>query len=1149
MMTGRRGYALVFGLLLVTAVAVELLSLRSRYRATLAHWEARQSSIADDRARMVSDWLKERQADTEALASRVSVVVALRARPGGPPTTSKLTRELTLSLDGFAHAYEYPGVYVLDLQGRVVGRSSRAPELDAQATEACRITARSGEPQSELLGDVPDRRRFFFTYPVSAKEAIASPMPRAPHILGVVAILANPARTLFPQLMTETVPTRTGEVMLVRRAGSEVEYIAPLRHIAIGATGLRRPYHEALASAAAFDGREAFGEFRDYRGVSVLAATRRIPATGWGLVCKVDRDEALGDFYRMAWVEGLTALLVIAALGGLLVAHQRYAAALASKGEQERFRALVQASAQVVWTTNPQGEVEDMPAWRAFTGQTVEEVRGWGWATALHPDDREPTTAIWREALEARSLYDTEYRIRRKDGEYRYFSARGVPVLEPDGGIREWVGFCADIHDRKMAEQELRRLNRALRTLSECNQAMVRAREESELLASVCRILVDDGGYRLAWVGYVEHDEEKSVRPMGWAGHEDGYLALVNASWADNDRGQGPTGTAIRSGQTQVARNLREDPQFAPWREEAIRRGYASSIALPLVQNGQPFGALMLYSPTVNAFDDEEVRLLTELARDLEYGIQALRTRAERARAQDELQRANAYNRSLIEASLDPLVTISPEGKITDVNSGTERATGCSRTELIGTDFSNYFTHPTRARAGYEQVFREGSVEDYELDIRHRDGHTTPVLYNATVYRDDAGEVMGVFAAARDIAERKRVEEELRLSRERLVLAFRAGQSGSFEWDIQKNANVWSPEIEELYGVAPGEFGGTFEAWEKLVLPEDMEAARRMAVAALQSGELIGEWRVRRASDGEIRWLTARGKVFFDGAGRPTRMIGINVDITDRKRAEEALRKLNETLEKRVRERTAELEATNKDLEAFTYSVSHDLRSPLRHVDGFSRLLVEDFGAQLPPEARHYLERIQSGTRQMGQLVDDLLNLSRIGRQELRLQITGLGSLADEVIGELKNENRGRQIEWKVASLPFVECDPSLMKQVFANLLSNAVKFTRPRKSAVIEVGAERGEGSPVVFVRDNGVGFSMKYADKLFGVFQRLHRPEEFEGTGVGLATVQRIITKHHGRVWAEAGLDQGATFYFSLEEAGQTRPRAGKLQEEHHA
>lgn len=242
------------------------------------------------------------------------------------------------------------------------------------------------------------------------------------------------------------------------------------------------------------------------------------------------------------------------------------------------------------------------------------------------------------------------------------------------------------------------------------------------------------------------------------------------------------------------------------------------------------------------------------------------------------------------------------------------------------------------------------------------------------------------------------------------------------------------------------------------------------------------------------------------------------------------LHRAGEELEQRVLDRTADLAAANAELQAFTYSVSHDLRAPLRHIDGFSRILIDEHSSKLDAPALHLLRRVREGATHMGQLVDDLLNLSRVSRQELRVQVTGLNSIVEGVVASLAAETKERVIDWRIGRLPFVECDPGLMKQVFSNLLANAVKFTRVRERAVIQVDKKTENGETAVFVRDNGVGFSLKYADKLFGVFQRLHRAEDFEGTGVGLATVQRIIGKHGGRVWAEAELDQGATFYFTM-------------------
>jgi signal transduction histidine kinase len=242
--------------------------------------------------------------------------------------------------------------------------------------------------------------------------------------------------------------------------------------------------------------------------------------------------------------------------------------------------------------------------------------------------------------------------------------------------------------------------------------------------------------------------------------------------------------------------------------------------------------------------------------------------------------------------------------------------------------------------------------------------------------------------------------------------------------------------------------------------------------------------------------------------------------------AEESLKQANERLERR----TAELSETNIELESFAYSVAHDLRAPLRHIAGYSGALAQDYGPRLDEEGLRCLGKIASSARQMGRLVDDLLALSQVGRQELAFQETGLGSLVAQAVEDLAPESAGRELEWRIGELFSVECDPGLMKQVFMNLLSNAVKYTRRQEHAVIQVGQSTQNGERAIFIRDNGAGFEMQYADKLFGVFQRLHKARDFEGTGVGLAIVQRIIRKHGGRIWAEAAVDQGATFFFTL-------------------
>jgi light-regulated signal transduction histidine kinase (bacteriophytochrome) len=263
----------------------------------------------------------------------------------------------------------------------------------------------------------------------------------------------------------------------------------------------------------------------------------------------------------------------------------------------------------------------------------------------------------------------------------------------------------------------------------------------------------------------------------------------------------------------------------------------------------------------------------------------------------------------------------------------------------------------------------------------------------------------------------------------------------------------------------------------------------------------------------------------------------VEAQMTERQRAEAALRDsearirmLNADLERRVLERTAELEDTVKELEAFSYSVSHDLRAPLRAVNGFSRVLVQDCGPQLAPDAQGYLRMVSDNAQQMGRLIDDLLAFSRLGRQQLRTQRVLPAEVVRSALDELAPELEGRQVQIVLGELAACQADPVLLRQVYVNLLSNALKFTRRRDVARIEIASGEMDGQATFFVKDNGAGFDMRYADKLFGVFQRLHRAEDYDGTGVGLAIVNRIVHRHGGRVWAEAAPDQGATFFFTL-------------------
>ena len=493
--------------------------------------------------------------------------------------------------------------------------------------------------------------------------------------------------------------------------------------------------------------------------------------------------------------------------------------------------------------------------------------------------------------------------------------------------------------------------------------------------------------------------------------------------------------------------------------------------------------------------------------------------------AEKDLRESEERFRATFEQAAVGIAHVGLNGRWLKVNQRLCEILGYSREEMLQCDFAS-ITHPDDVAADWENVRRltEGSSDTFTMEKRYLRKGGEVVWANLTValVRDEAGEPRYFISVVEDMSARKAAEKAMA----RLADLLNQAQEPIFVWKLGGGIVYWNRAAEELYGYSKEEATGRrSHDLLKTLQPCPVEEFEALL---LQNGAWSGEL-THTTKDGRVLIIESRHKVVRDDG--ETLVLESNRDITERKRAQEQLSDINATLEKRVAERTRQLHEANSELEAFAYSVSHDLRAPLRSIDGFGQILLREYAGRVIDEAgERYIQKMSAAASKMANLIQDLLNLSRISRTELKRQKVDMSELANSVIEDLKAQAPGRVVELKVEEDMLVEADPRLLRVALDNLLGNAWKFTSKQADARVEFRSTRAAGKTLYFIRDNGAGFSMDHSGNLFGPFQRLHRDSEFEGTGIGLAIVQRVIHKHGGRISADAEVGKGATFYFTL-------------------
>jgi len=754
----------------------------------------------------------------------------------------------------------------------------------------------------------------------------------------------------------------------------------------------------------------------------------------------------------------------------------------------------------------------------------------------VHPDDRMRVDEATKRSLAGQAEYDIEYRAIWPDGTERWIAAKGQVYKNAAGENTHMDGILFDITERHRVEDALRQSEERFR------------------------------------------DMLNGIPQLTWVADADGRMFWYNERWYEY------TGTSFQQMEGLGWQSV-PDPEFLPNVREkwaaSIADGTAFEMECPLRAADGSFGTFLTRVVPIKGVDGRVLRWfgtstdiserarneqrLAELARELSHRAEEL------ANSRKALDAQTGMFQLVLSSMGEGLIAADLQGRFLIFNDAAHDLMGRGPEDLPTEQWTQHYkvflpdgiTPCPPDSLPLVRAIRGESVRVELIVQRPETLSSTSLEVTARPLRDSRGNKCGGVAVLHDVTERKRSEgelarraQELLQSRQDLEAQTLMLQSvldsmseGLVVADERGKFIIWNPAAERMVGLgaanlSPEEWSAHYGAYlpDKITpFPIEQNPLHRAIRGEVSSAEIF----FRNPELRDELWIESNGAPWRDKNGVVRGGVIAIRDITRQKAAELEIRKLNEHLEQRVAERTAQLQAANHELDAFTYSVSHDLRAPLRHIAGFSELLSKNFGSAMEPGAREYLQLIENGARHMNLLVSGLLDLAKLGQRSLQRSLTELNPIVDEVILMLRPECDGRNVEWRIARLPAIQCDPILMGQVFQNLLSNALKYSGRRSKALIEIDSIQQEGKlPVIFVRDNGAGFSMQYASKLFGVFQRLHTDTEFEGIGVGLATVHRIIQKHGGSIWAEAEPERGASFYFTVgaqEPTGTTAKTTG--------
>lgn len=909
-------------------------------------------------------------------------------------------------------------------------------------------------------------------------------------VIAVIVFRIDPSNYLFPLIQSWPTPSKTAETALIREENGGAVYLNELRHTKNTKLSLVIPGADFNKTAAkAIKGYEGIFEGKDYRNVEVLADIRRVPGSNWFMIAKVDKSEIFSELNFRGIVVTLFSFLLIISSGFILawlynskqktIYEDLLSAKKILKESEVEFKTTLYSIADAVITTDNNSKIVHM-------NPVAEQLTGWGEkeATGIFINKilkiineitgetvETPVEKVIREGVIVELANNTL--LVAKSGKEIPITNSAAPIKNENGLI---LGVVLVFRDQTEERQRLKTLESQRKLLSEMG--------------------------RIAMIGGWEFD------PVTGEGTWTEEVAKIH-ELDPKDPTNKDIGLSFYLGESRV--------KIEKAISDAIQLGKGYDLELELTTaKGNIKWVRTIGQPEI--IKGEIVKL--------SGAIQDITKRKLIEKAFNENQ---LFLSDLIENSATLIFIKGVNGKYLLVNRKWEEVTGLKRADVIGYDDNELFSPDTsrRFRENDEKVLKTGEVIEIEETLDAPNGIR---YFNSTKFpiTDQNGIITGLCGITTETTNRKMIEQELKESKERFKSIVEGAPEAIFIQIEQKFAYL-NPAACKLFGIkSENELLGkpVIERFHPKFHEKIAERIKKLNESRESVHELFELMFLRL--DGSEVWVETTGEpIVYNGKNGALVFVR---NISERKQAEEEIRKLNTQLEKRVEERTEQLQAANKELEAFAYSVSHDLRAPLRGIHGFAQILMEDFHDKLDDEGKRICKVIKDNSSKMGQLIDDLLSFSRLNRTEITKTRVDMTNLVNSIFYEVTDQSSREKIDFKLDNLYDTNGDPNMLRQVWINLLSNAIKFASKKQRIEISITCIRTDNKTVFCIKDNGVGFDMRYVNKLFGVFQRLHPDKEFPGTGVGLAIVQRIVHRHGGIVWAEGEINKGASFYFNL-------------------